>query len=612
MWNALLKETIFKPFKDYIYGFDIETYSNKNKFLCCSFYDIQTDHNYFFKTKRLAINFLINECHKPCTIAATNLSFDFLGLIIDQPEIMMSNLLFRQGNSDMLNGRIYIDNGKWTKKTGRNKINFIDTMNYSKCSVERAGSIIGIKKLQHPSCFADIPKNDNDWAEMEAYNSNDAMISGYYLKFLYQGFNDLGATCKLTIASTSMSLYTNRFLKESIMRHDRDDLLFLFKGYYGGRTESLKRGCVDNQKYKVYDVNSMYPYAMTLDYPDPRSLRKTFAKRPYLINDYDGVSDVVVESPEYMKLPYLPTRSKNHKLIFPLGSWRGCYSHFELRKAVELGYIIKDIKRTFYYTKTMQPFKEYIEFLYELRKKYKKEKNPQEEIIKLCMNSLYGKFASSFINKDIIEQINLSLDKIEKIAANHGSIEILSDKWCRIKQDNRPAVYCIPEWPLYVTSYARHKLWELANKHDSIYMDTDSITTKSDIDNSFELGGLKLEHKIIDGIFVKPKFYGFTYMNDKNELTAKLKIKGIPAFCRLKDNASNEQRRLTFEEFKDFCRNPSIEFNRFIKFRESIRRKLNINEIIRIKKELDVNDDKRNWNEPFNKDSFQESEPLKI
>ena len=173
----------------------------------------------------------------------------------------------------------------------------------------------------------------------------------------------------------------------------------LFKAYYGGRTETLKRGEVSDLNY--YDINSLYPSVMHgCLYPDPNTMRITHKNSRKYIDMYDGVSSVEIHCPDSIKVPLLPYRYDN-KLYFPRGTFKGWYSHVELRKAMDLGYILKHVEKTYYYKESCCPFVDYVSDIYAKRMKYKSEGSVMQLIAKLFLNSLYGKFGQKFEDRDL-------------------------------------------------------------------------------------------------------------------------------------------------------------------------------------------------------------------
>ena len=92
-----------------------------------------------------------------------------------------------------------------------------------------------------------------------------------------------------------------------------------------------------------YDYNSLYPSVMLNSYPDPNTLNVTYKNETSYIESFDGISEVEIYSPK-VKYPLLPYRTED-KLLFPYGTFRGYYTHIELREAMLLGYVIKKVFR---------------------------------------------------------------------------------------------------------------------------------------------------------------------------------------------------------------------------------------------------------------------------
>lgn len=592
-----------KKFKGKVFGFDIET-ANKNKdFVCASLYSDDTTpvyRNVFYQKKHL-FEELKSKKFRNSFIVASNLSFDFFGTFFGNEMSNKFKWCFR--GSDMVFAKTYLINGEFSAKSSitvkgkkvnsKHCITFIDTFSYAHYSVEKLGEILGVKKLDTPKFIGKMPISPEQWIEMVTYNMRDSEISYKFLKFLFGVFEDLGCEPKYTIASTSMNLFRCRFLKDKYYVHDKETLFKIYKAYYGGRTEAFKRGKIKD--YKIYDINSLYPYVMSkFRYPDPNSIRFSKANTEKFIDKYEGFTHVKVRCPE-MEYPLLPYRN-NNKLLFPVGEFTGWYSNVELRKAKELGYEILEVYENIYYTRTIKIFEDFVNELYFLRKKYKEEGNPMELVVKLLLNSLYGKFAQRFtdrdnwIHKDVVTFKDIeSSDVIERVG-----------DFFRLKKDfDLPALFCIPEWSAYVTAYGRLELYDYIVKNKAIYCDTDSVMIKGDIVESSKIGGMKLELDIEKGWIVKPKFYCIRSKDGDD----KVKIKGVA-------------KRLTFGEFGNFIEYSPNEFtvtyNKFMKFKESVRRGFLPNEIVKIGKCLKLNDDKRIWTRNFNSGYLQDSRAVKI
>lgn len=584
-WH-ILKKTKQKPFNKQIYGFDVETYGQKNTFYCASLYgdDIQKT----FYSKDEFIKEITRRKYRNSYLVATNLGFDFNAIFYDRDDYEEFKFLFR--GSDMISVIGYYREGKFDCSYKKNKLTFIDTMNYCKMSVENLGKIIRLPKLEKPSFLGKRPKDENEKKILENYNMRDAEVSQKFIKFLFDAFYKLGADPKKTIASTAMSLFKNKYLKQDYFRHKVDVLQDIFKAYYGGRTEVFKRGVVKNMHY--YDINSLYPSVMMNEYPDPNSIKFSHMNNTDKIMRYEGVSDVILKCPK-IRFPLLPMKMKDGKCVFGYGQIEGWYSHVELRKAFEIGYECLAVKKSYYYDRKCQPFKEYVADLYNLRKEYKKDDNPMELVTKLLLNSLYGKFGQKFENREeMIPDKQVTIDMTEKYHCERVG------KMFRIKKPfTDPSSFCIPIFAVYTTAYARLKLYDALLKYDPVYCDTDSIVTSCMMPDSKELGEFKHEMHIPDGYFIKPKFYAILDDNDQKKHV--IKIKGLG-------------RKIDIIEFFALLSKMPVKYNKFVKSKEAYRRNLIPNEIIEIEKQFSLEDDKRRWPGFLDIETLQDSQPIEI
>lgn len=591
-------------FKKRMFGFDIETCDDNKTFLMASIvgYDRygRLYERVFHSPDSLISELKSNSSFRNSVIFATNLSFDFFGTFFNTVDSKHFKTVFR--GSDLLFSRTFFTKDGFTSsptfggksKRSRSSLTFIDSLNYAKMSVKQMGDVIGFPKLDPPSFIGGRPSTPEEWVEMERYNIRDSWVTYKFMRFLIDSFERLGATFKLTIASTSMSLFKNRFLGDyKVFQPKRDYLNDIFKAYYGGRTECFKRGRFENVNY--YDFNSLYPSVMYDNvFPDPNSLRVTRIGSVDYIHSFEGVSEVVIDIP-YSKTPVLPVRMSDGKVVFPYGTLKGFYSHVELRKAVEDGGVIRKVFKTYFFTRTVRPFKDYVSTLYNLRLDYKKSGNPMQLVTKLFMNSLYGKFGEKFDQKvNTVHEGSISKDDLE----NCTDVDRVGDYFV-LKQDTDPKSHCIPIWAVYVAAYGRLKLYDALKSHDTIYCDTDSLLTRDSISTSRELGALKLEMSVSEGVTVRPKFYAIRGFED-GCFVENVKIKGLA-------------KRLSFSEFVDISNNPRVDYTKFSKFKESLRRDLIPNQLLAVHKEFSLEDSKRDWKgEVFDIDGFQDSDPLYV
>lgn len=588
-------------------SFDVETVGVKNEFylVCC----YTSSGAKIFYDREKAINFIENNKiikRNKSLIIATNLQFDAFALY-DYDGITKYKMIFRGSELIALLNR-YEDKDK--RKTKR-KIVFADTLHFAtKMSVKQLGDIIGLPKYPLPYFLGKIPNEEpyitmldtkttyNQREYLEAYCIRDAEISYKFTQFYEESLHKLGAELKLTVASTSLNFFKLKYLEESFKTPSHEDVKFLKLAYYGGRTEAFKRGTFNYKNFggktlKVFDVNSLYPYVMLKDFPDPNSIMVVNKCTDYILQNFEGVCDVVMICPKDLNIPYLPVRYKD-KLIFPTGYIKGCYSHFEIRNAIKKGYKLVSMAKSIYYTATIKIFKDYVNNLYEARLKHKKELNPMEIVDKLLMNSLYGKFCQNYEDNNEVMGINQFLE-IGKEKFDSYTVE----KYGIVKttkHNDKPPKFVQPIWSLYVTAYGRDLMYSYFEKigFDNIYYtDTDSLFTIQDFDESNNIGGLKLEKEEKIATIVRPKFYS---------LGEKAKVKGF------KGLRSREQ-------FEELLIKGNFKTTKFTKFKESTKsiKGLVTNEVIDIVKSADLEDSKRDWlGKKFSTKRFDSSKPLHL
>lgn len=576
-----------KKIKKYkFFGFDIETYSDYNYFYMGSV--VGKNFSKIFYNKQKFIQLLNSMCGQNNIFFATNLGFDFFALFENTKNLYKSKIVLR--GSDLIFAYYFHNN---------EKLLFLDTRNFAQFSVKSLGKIINCPKYEHPKFLGKLPKNAEEQKELERYNLRDSEISYKFAEFLELFFNEFNTSINYTIASTSMKIFRINFLSCDLCQPSKKEINELNLAYYGGRTEAFKRGKFTNQYY--YDFNSLYPAQYLKEFPNPNFMR--VIKNPDIdILKYEGVSVAKIKTPK-LSIPLLPLRQKS-KLIFPIGEFIGSWTHVELRKALELGHKIKLIK-SFYFIRNFKPFEKFGTELYNLRMKYKQQNNAFELPIKLCLNSLYGKFnqKSEYNDIDFIEKYSKK-ELIEIIKKNKVSF---IGKYMYIeKKNNKIPNFIQPIFSIYTTAYARLVLYsefEKIGEENINYCDTDSIITNKIIPVSDKLGELKIEHYFKNLIIVKPKIYAGETENGYIS-----KCKGIPS------NLFS-----SYDNFISFLKSPKISYDKFVKFRQAIKSKeeykygeLKFNQKICVNKKLLLDDDKRNWKKKFNFYETQSSSPLKI
>lgn len=161
-------------------------------------------------------------------------------------------------------------------------------------------------------------------------------------------------------------------------------------GYFGGRIELLKLGTFP--AVYSYDINSAYPTAISL-----------LPKMQYYwkkVTDYDSAPAFTIWKVTYKYdkayIPVFPHRNADGSIQFRTRG-TGYYWKPEIDQAIRL-YGRDAIKIEYGFQQShysRAEFSKKIARVYDLRRKYKEEQNDLEYVLKIILNSVYGKFAQS-------------------------------------------------------------------------------------------------------------------------------------------------------------------------------------------------------------------------
>jgi DNA polymerase type B, organellar and viral len=164
------------------------------------------------------------------------------------------------------------------------------------------------------------------------------------------------------------------------------------EAYYGGRFENTAHGPVSVPVYQ-YDINSAYPHAMR---SLPCLVHGSFIRRrerPAPGSLWFGQCNFI--HGDDMTLCHLPVRTKDGGLVFPRQA-SGTYWSVEIEAAERAGAYVELWGHAYEYVKgktcDCKPF-DFINELYDQRVAL--GKSAKGKVVKLAMNSLYGKMAQS-------------------------------------------------------------------------------------------------------------------------------------------------------------------------------------------------------------------------
>src|SRR5659263_781149 len=382
-----------------------------------------------------------------------------------------------------------------------------------------------------------------------------------------------------------------------IIMHKKPEIEKLERAsYYGGRTECFKIGNFNNV-YKL-DINSMYSQNMlNHDYPvkllytfnenknnpekNKEKMYALFKNKEYLI-----IANVKVKL-DNSKIPYRKKDTIDKKLLYPIGEFSSFLCQPEIEN-LEPNEII-EVKEILVYKK-FQIFNGFVNHFYNLRLKYKYEKNDiMQYFCKTLLNSLYGKFAQKVRKEERNAEYDnfmengycdfVDLDGIHSLKFIRGE--------CFEIDDVSSGYNTFIPISSFVTSYSRLYLYKMISlvKPYLIYVDTDSlfvskegyeILLKNNYIDDKALGKLKLEgilqmletrnlkdYSSLNVVYVDYFKFRNEFLHDVSviRLEKEHKIKGVKKDAVKKAVKNNENISLKNEWM----------INRFIGYNESLR-----------------------------------------
>ena len=355
-----------------------------------------------------------------------------------------------------------------------------------------------------------------------------------------------------TLPSLSFAIFRTHYNKEEKM-HMLSGQVYndIKKSYTGGAVDMYIPKNPNGKKLYAYDVNSLYPYVMNnckLPIGSP-----TYFEGDITLTDPDafGFFNCKITCPDNLKHPIIQTHIKTSdgiRTIAPVGTWNDMLFSEEIKNAKKFGYTFEILSG--YTFKSDFVFKDFITDLYQLRTNYDKS-DPMNYIAKIIMNSLYGRFGmddnftlTTVISKEdysnfeklnpnnILDVITLGDNYLLNTKNSQSELNTNLDNGFEVHNINISTASAIL-LPMRVyeqrTSYARIHMSQFKNNPDYnlYYSDTDSIYIDKELDSSLVnnsiLGKMKLEAVIDKAIFIAPKVYGYTTIDNKTII----KVKGL-------------------------------------------------------------------------------------
>lgn len=403
--------------------------------------------------------------------------------------------------------------------------------------------------------------DDVFWADFETlkkYNEDDCVLLYKAIEYLQSVILDLGGELQMTIASTAMNLFRRRFLTKKIGTSDAVNEI-ASQAYVASRVEPFQKH-VSNAEY--LDINSSFPFAMTC--PVPGDLLRTNRILSEREEDLQ-IARLTITVPD-RHVPPLPYRADGKRIYFPVGSWTGWFDVQDVLLLLDGGGTIEKCHQVLHFA-PCDDLAGYANTLYDIRKKSRSA--AEKQVMKIFLNSLYGKFAegtekSSFHVRP--SPSTLALPKYDpKNGINVGLAYVMPGIWevidkVQVQHRHVPISEAI-------TARARANLTRYMWKAREVYYcDTDGFAIPPDslpsYQQSKELGGLKHEKTIEKGHFLAPKLYAMYARDLENEgsdfqwlVKAKGfgKVRGAPQRQNLDESwvvdVNAGTRKITYDDF---------------------------------------------------------------
>lgn len=365
-----------------------------------------------------------------------------------------------------------------------------DSYPFINMSLKKAGKQLQIDKKYQKKDF-DIKSMtfddyinpiNKDWKEYAEYDIHALREIIYKLEEMYSVFGE-SITNKLGVPGIAWNISHKACdVMRRGMYYPKSQLLikFIKSAMYGGRVFVFKRYM---KNVLGIDFNSLYPSVMmNCEYPvgiphtiDPA----TFDPRTnslYIIH-------CTLVAPNVAHAIH-PHRTNTGRVIYPSNQYfTGSYSSVEIKEMLLDGYIIKDIYYGIEWNQKAKIFEQIISALYEIRKQYKLDGNAIEQLIKLILNSFYGKFLESidtkhaFVMTDDIKKYIIEQDlKGKKVVS--GFEKLVNDQF-EIRYNLETSEIRKPiQIGVFVLSYARalvNKAIRIIGTEHIGYSDTDSL-----------------------------------------------------------------------------------------------------------------------------------------
>jgi hypothetical protein len=372
------------------------------------------------------------------------------------------------------------------------KVTLIDSFNLIPSSLNDAAKmLLGESKLEIDCLPENLPRE-----KLIAYLKKDCLLLKRVLNRFWREVSDFSGFKGNSLTTASLSLKIFEHVSGFRVRKVSSALNSIIQqSYNGGWVQVFRYG--EFKQVSVYDVNSMYPYVM-----------RTFR---YPVNGNVVNCMRFHDSPGWYRVQFDcgDNPSPIVRKSVPIQSGIELVNENEFKRLDEI-FAVRRFLGGFRFVDTDYIFREHIDNLYRI----KTEKKPLSFVVKLLMNSLYGKFAQR--EETISIGYNCSGVPIgfRPLVRGCNFYEIVG---------KREVIHRHLGIGAAITANTRAYLHQFIDSN-TVYCDTDSIHTTGKAPNlpiGDKLGQFKLEFSG-SGIYVGKKLYLLF-----NELETRVKSKGI-------------------------------------------------------------------------------------
>jgi len=402
---------------------------------------------------------------------------------------------------------------------------------------------------------------ETDWL---TYLKYDIVSLAHVFIGLEKDYNQIGLSitshCGLPGAAWTLLSKNMHNINDLTVPYHPSMTAFCRAGTYGARVMALKSRLLEisSQKLISLDNNSLYPTAMTKQFPlgkptlipdkkleDFKNWINSRCNRAFRLDAESGYAkhfmvEIVYKVPEDITISIIPHRTEEtlHEpamLVYPgPGIYQGVYNDVDINEMLLDGYEIIKVVKGLFWTKSGRPFKNVVEKLYKSRQELKEAGDSREYVYKLMLNSLYGK---------LLEQVRsrVTFSKEPKDKNEADCIEELNNgQWLCYKTLDNPIVSKPCHLGSYVLAHSRAIMNEFIRKlgrENVWYTDTDSLyCTMEDFEKSgIALGGGLGEMKndygdgcyITEAVFLDQKKYLLKKVNKDGSTSISTKFLGL-------------------------------------------------------------------------------------